>query len=438
MAAAENANVNLQAQLPQGVAKHPPTYNDKMSFPSWFKKFQNYCDLLQVNNNNKYQTMLCFMDQDAFDTIQALNLTQNERNNIEDNATYIRIKNALKSQDERIPPDLLLKHRAQREGETIAAYSKALVRLAMDAFPNDQNIMANRTLIQAFITGVNNDELGIQLLRHAQFQTLTEAINTANEWLGALKTRRFIKTESTLGSELSEKVYNMHVRQKEDTTQGPASTECTNPFQNKTQNIQHTANCQCHLHNVQQQVQQNHIQYQPTHCVNTCAAAMHAQQQFQPNSPTSMNNVHMQPSTQQPIQHPVQLGRHEQLPIPGLSFPPHNSYFHSQRQPAYYNRNSRRNNFQYNNAQSKQSSDIFCYYCGKAGHIKNQCFALKRYMQRYCTYCNKHGHEANSCRFLNNYQQQNEQRSQTQPGNTSLTNNPATTDNTSKNPFRPS
>ena len=190
MAAAQQPPAaQVQPQAPHaGIAKHPVTsiYNSTC-FSSWFKQFRNYCDLLQVNNNNKYQTMLCFLDSDSFDAVEALNLTPNQRNNIEDNATYILIKDALKNRDDVIPPALILKHRKQKDGESIVKYSKILTKLALDAYPNDQDILANPNLIQAFITGVKNDELGIELLRNENFANLTAAVDTANDWLGALK-----------------------------------------------------------------------------------------------------------------------------------------------------------------------------------------------------------------------------------------------------------
>ena len=215
-------------QAPQaGIAKHPATYiHNATCFSSWFKQFRNYCDLLQIPNNTKYQTMLCFMDQDSFDAVESLGLTPDQRNNIEDNATYILIRDALKNQDEIIPPDLILKHRKQKDGESVTSYSKILTKLALDAYPNDQNILENHNLIQAFVTGVKNDELGIELLRIGNLPTLTAAVNAANDWLGALKTRRFIKTETTFGPELSEKVYNVISNVKDDHQTSPSCSPC--------------------------------------------------------------------------------------------------------------------------------------------------------------------------------------------------------------------
>lgn len=65
----------------------------------------------------------------------------------------------------------------------------------MDTFPDDQNIWQNRSLINTFIAGIRNDELGIKLLK-AEYENLGDALIAATQYLQAHQTPRFIKTEA--------------------------------------------------------------------------------------------------------------------------------------------------------------------------------------------------------------------------------------------------
>ena len=395
-------------RMAQNVAKHPDTFTSKLSFSSWFKQFRNYCDLLQIADNNKYRTMLCFLDSDSFDIVEGLQLTANQRADIEDNATFLLIKEALKNQDDIVPAELQLKHRTQKPDESITAYSKALTKLALDAFPNDQNIGANANLIQAFITGVRNDELGIELLRHDAFPTLAQAVTAATEWLGALKTRRFIKTETTFGPELTEKVYNVSTTNNQDNSLIQAATAPAV----KINQPPVTAACeQCNLRNshyIQGSNVQQHEPHMPMGMSMPQAAFM--------NPSYASCNALMQPAQnlnnfQFPAQAPSRVQR-QFPPMQGNQFP---------QVPQHLNSNY---------SQNKQRKDITCYFCGKRGHIRSQCYAYKRAQGQakptklFCNYCGIPGHTASNCRHLMG--------SANAPQNQQASNNTA-----SKNPFRP-
>ena len=67
--------------------------------------------------------------------------------------------------------------------------------MAINAFPGDNNIRANQSLIDAFISGLRSDELSIKLLQR-NFQNVTEALNEAKEYLSARDTRKYLNRNS--------------------------------------------------------------------------------------------------------------------------------------------------------------------------------------------------------------------------------------------------
>ena len=188
------------------TAKYPPEYTKKLCFPTWFKQFRNYCEVIGVPENTKYGTMLSFLDADSFTRVERQHLTQAQRDDITDPATYRIIKDCVKADEARIPPGYALKFRKQKDTEPVEEYALELEKLALEAYPEDQNIRANPNLIETFIAGIRNDELAIKLLGR-QFQNLPEAVQEASQYYSALKTRRFIKAETEFTPTL-EKVYN--------------------------------------------------------------------------------------------------------------------------------------------------------------------------------------------------------------------------------------
>ena len=203
-----------RAQAPRVTARHPPEYTRKDDFPRWFKIYRNYTEVSNIPENTKYGTMMSFLDADCFNRVERLNLTQAEKNNITDLATYQMIKNCLRPDDDRIPPGYALKYRKQGDGESVEEYALELEKLALEAYPEDQNIRVNQNLIETFIAGITNDELAIKLLGR-RFDNLTEAVREATQYHAALKTRRFIKSETEFKPTL-EKVYSI-VAQPMDT-----------------------------------------------------------------------------------------------------------------------------------------------------------------------------------------------------------------------------
>ena len=353
---AENENRNRL-----NLAKQPTVFTLKQSFPTWFKQFRNFCDLCQIPDNNRYRTLLSFLDQESFLLVENLALTDEQREDIQDNAVYVLIKNALKSTDSRVPPGYELRFRRQKESESIEQYALALETLALDAYPNDQNIRQNRLLIESFISGIRSDELAIKLLQN-DFANLTEAIDMAKQYFQALQTRRFIKTEADFRPSL-EKVYN--ITQDDDSKS---------------------------VNNIGQPASQGKI---PSNQENQLAGQI-------PNLPAvnpfgSYNNYAQSQWNQQHV--PVPNLRQNTLNQAG--FNPYHTQFH-QFQGPYQQRGF--NSVQTQNR--RQKANIICYFCYKPGHYANQCFknpAASRPTQRQvdtCSYCAKRGHKVENCWFL--------------------------------------
>ena len=158
------ADLQPAQQRPASIARHPPEFSiSKHSYPIWAKQFRNYCELLQIQNNQRYRTLLSFLDPDSFTIVENLALTQAQRADIFEDEPARLIKNALSQRETKIPPGYELKFRKQGENESIEKFASELEKLASEAYPNDQNIRQNTVLIQSFISGVRNDELAIKL-----------------------------------------------------------------------------------------------------------------------------------------------------------------------------------------------------------------------------------------------------------------------------------
>ena len=387
---AEVPIANDQNRNRLNLAKQPTVFSLKQNFPTWFKQFRNFCDLCQIPENNRYRTLLSFLDQEAFLLVENLALTQQQRADIQANAVYILIKNALKSTDSRVPPGYELRFRRQKENESIEQYALALETLALDAYPNEQNIRQNRLLIESFISGIRSDELAIKLLQN-DFANLTEAIEMAKQYFQALQTRRFIKTEADFRPSL-EKVYNISTEEKHSesvnnvSNQVPQAKPVPNQAgQSANQNLPNTNNGSF--------VPQNFAPWN---------------QQYVPN-----------PDPRQVMYN--NAGFNQFYP----SFQDPNAHLTNQ-QPGFNNLYQMRNNIQ----RPRQKANVICYFCFKPGHYSNECFknpAASRLPPRNkvdtCSYCGKRGHKAENCWFLTGQKEPND--------------NDRLAQMNSKNPFRP-
>jgi hypothetical protein len=401
-----------QQQQRPAVARHPPEFTLKQSFATWFKQFRNYCDLVQVPDNNRYRTLLSFLDPECFTLVENLTLTQAQQQAMQDNVVYLLLKNALKSQETRIPAGYAMKYRKQHENESIEQYAFELERLALDAYPNEQNIRENVNLIESFISGIRNDELAIKLLQQ-NFANLNEAVDMAKQYFTALQTRRFLKTESDFRPQL-EKVYNV----KHDTLQEFADINAVNNRPAVTNPP--TSAQKPEQTNMPQQTMHPNFQNYPNH-PNSQKYATHpnfqnysTQPNFQnySNQPNLQNYSNLQ-NNQGPANFPQNFGPNYTMygqqyePQYGQQYPyrPNDKFMGY---PRNYGSQSR-GRMQQNQQQRRKSKSITCYYCQKPGHYKSECFAYLRTMQQnqqqnepqMCSYCGRAGHRATTCWHLN-------------------------------------
>lgn len=382
------ADQQLQANRVGVIAKAPEIFKLKNNFNSWLKQFRNYAELVNVQANNMYQTFMSFMDEESFSVVESLTLTPAQRNAFFDNATILLISEAIKNrQGERIPAEFMLRFRKQEDNESIEQYASALEKIALEAFPNDANIRQNRQLIQSFLMGIKNDELGIKLLEQ-NFDNLTNALNYATQYFKALQTRRYIKREGNSTLPL-EKVYNVSPEQCYNCRQAAETV-------NKTQKVDNTS--------------KYHLQQAPQMTTEMPNLQQHVQLPLQ-------SGIYYNQAAQ-PLQNQMPIGNFTQAALPMMS--PHVNPIQQFR---YNSRNANRKNVQ-------------CYNCGKSGHYKSECRSMNnnnynkraRPQRPYCTYCSKPGHIAATCFHLN---------PQLIPGNTQKQHaNVTQNEPNSKNPFR--
>ena len=380
----------------RAVARAPEEYSLKHNFTTWVKQFRNYTELLNVPVNQTYRTLLSFLNPECFNLVEALALPQDQREALFDGATFRRLKEALRSRENRINPGYLLKYRKQKEGESIEKYAEELIKLAEEVYPEDQNIRQNAQLIGSFVGGVNNDELAIKLLQE-NYDNLNLAVEAAVHYFQALQTRRFIKTETDFRPVL-EKVYAIRETEQESVNtvhqaqpETPQTAQC-----NSTQNRQSKQNLPTagDHHRTSTNVQDN----------NKPFVQQSWQPQFQmmpPNYPQYNHNMYQAPVMPQWYNSNQQMYGGPQY----QGFPP----------PTWQQSQGQRSN---------GNRSVTCFYCSKKGHYKRDCRKLQadqsnqnhgynqqsqNRQQKHCTYCDKRGHTADQCWHLKNQVAQNEQ-----------------------------
>ena len=122
----------------------------EMDFPTWFRQFVNYCVITNTPAAQRFGVMCSFLDSAAFTTVENLRLANEIRADI--NAAFEPVRAALHSPDSRIPARFAIRHRAQREDESLDEFVRELEKLARSAFPADDNIRAYQTLIDLALT----------------------------------------------------------------------------------------------------------------------------------------------------------------------------------------------------------------------------------------------------------------------------------------------
>ena len=380
---------------PRVVARAPEEFSLKSNFTVWAKQFRNYIELLNVQDDQIYRTLLSFMSPECFTLIEALELTNEERADIFDQDVFRRLTQALKSREMRVNPDYLLKYRKQRDDESIEKYSEELIKLAQEVYPDDQNIRNNRQLIASFVGGIKNDELAIKLLQE-DFNSVTDAVQAAVQYFRALQTRRFIKTETDFRPVL-EKVYKTTQQNGEPKPDSPAQHESCPPSVPVLPN---------QLPSNQHQRAGGEVVYASTIMNNLQHLPQHKQPHFIPHSSKYSQGANM-----------MQTPYINQMTNNGAQWP-------NMMQMGQYTRQS---NFQpiNGNQQGFRRSNL-CHFCHKPGHYIANCYTrIKReqaqqYERRFCDHCRKGGHTRDFCFVLHPHLRPisgNQQSGQSQPKN---------------------
>jgi hypothetical protein len=369
------ADGNEQAR-PRTVARAPEEFSLKANFTVWAKQFRNYIELLNVQNDQVYRTLLSFMNPECFTLIEALELDAAERADIFDQDVFRRLTTALKSREMRVDPDYLLKYRKQRDDESIEKYSEELIKLAEEVYPEDQNIRNNRQLIASFVGGIKNDELAIKLLQE-NFNTLTDAVQAAVQYFRALQTRRFIKTETDFRPVL-EKVYRTTQQPKENQPE-PALPPFNSPPSVPRQPGQFPNN--------QQQIAVGNATNAP---INLVRSQQFPQMRQQANfAPHFSNHNHGNNMVQLPFMNQGPNGMAQWSNMTQMG------------------QNSQQGNVQpFNEGQQSYKRNNLCHFCQKPGHFIAQCYARMRMEgqqarpRRFCDHCQKNGHTVDFCFVL--------------------------------------
>ena len=132
------------------IARQPSIFKMGMDFPTWFRQFVNYCVITNTPAAQRFGVMCSILDSAAFTTVENLRLANEMRADIK--AAFEPVRAALHSPDSRILARFAIRHRAQREDESLDEFVREPERLARSAFPADDNIRAYQTLIDLALT----------------------------------------------------------------------------------------------------------------------------------------------------------------------------------------------------------------------------------------------------------------------------------------------
>ena len=401
-----------QAQpRPQIVAKQPISYKyGTTDFVAWYRQFTNYCVAVGTEERHKYVLFLSFLDTKSFTIVENLGIEQNDKLNMQ--LCYERIKIALQAQDSQIPARYALKYRKQKSDETLDDFCYELEQLAVRAFPRDQGIQANQTLIESFISGLRNDQLSIKLLQE-QYDTLAAALTAAKTYLSAYDTRKFLKE----GHAQSQKsvVFNTDVQEIDNDInfqvaafdklsidkpkvgkklEQPLGGEQSNPFLPKVNNPLQPIHAESYLGNEGRIQNANPYPGQSLNNFGGNATWGNGGQlypAYSDNIPRQQYPSYMTPNTfmgqsQQYPRHVTPDAPMEQAqtlyPQQPYQFPQGNSYFSGRG----YNQNWQDINRGYPQPGTyrpqKSRNSVVCYFCNKKGHYRANCYAYQRYLSQ--------------------------------------------------------
>ena len=340
--------------MAQGIARQPPLFvRGKYSFDEWFGMFTNYATVVGKEKKDWYSLLLTFCDLDAFTLVSNLKLTDPEKEAIDAEQPYAKIKGVLDKDTSIISPQIRLMRRKQKSDEDLTTYASEILKLANLSFTGD--VQKNKMVIEAFITGVANDNLSIHLLK-TKYESLHAATEDAKRYNHAYETRKFVKDESTVV--FTEEVFSNKPTEPlaVDSSEEPTGIDSThvNATSSSSQAFQ-----------------------QENQSKNDQVRSMSRDSYSRGNFYSPSNNY-------QPNPNPWYRASNQQLPYPQLF---NHQYYGSRQQNSYTGQQASgyqnpRVSRDYDR-QPRQRSTVTCYFCGIQGHIKPECRYLKLMQQKF-------------------------------------------------------
>lgn len=138
----------------RAVARAPEIFSLGKNFQTWIKQFRNYSVLANVQPADNFRTFMSFLDPDCFTLVERLELTDAQKQDMYNAATFQLLQQALQKRDSRVEASVLFKYRKQKENESLEDFATEIEKLCQEVYPNEQNLGQNRQLIQTFVSGV--------------------------------------------------------------------------------------------------------------------------------------------------------------------------------------------------------------------------------------------------------------------------------------------
>ncbi len=337
----------------QGIARQPPPFTrGKYCFDGWFEMFTNYATIVGKEKKDWYPLLLTFCDLDAFTLVSNLKLNSGEKDAIDGEQPYAKIKGVLDKDTSIISPQIRLMRRKQKPDEDLTTYASEILKLANLSF-NEKDVQKNKMVIEAFITGVANDNLSIHLLK-TKYDSLQAAVEDAKRYNHAYETRKFVKDESTVV--FTEEVFaNKTFESEESDKPGPGGVE--------SQQVNTTATTSQNFQMVQKPKNDQ---------VRGMSHESFSKSNFQsPLSNYQQSNANPWYHTSNPqLPHPQAFNYYEPRP---------RQNYGGQQALGYRNPRVPRN---FERA-PRQQSTVTCFFCGYQGHIKPECRYLKLMQQKF-------------------------------------------------------
>ena len=168
------------------VVKLPEIFKFGDDFDLFFRQFTTFADAVSVEQAQRYNVMLSFLDKKSFNIVACVDLSESEKLNF--NEALPKLKKAFFTSE--IPASVELRFRKQIESETLHDFGYAIQCLGFKAYGSD--CLKHNSVIDAFCLGVTSAKLSAKLLNN-DFGTLSEAISFAYNIESASKIRSFVE-----------------------------------------------------------------------------------------------------------------------------------------------------------------------------------------------------------------------------------------------------